>query len=164
MFDEKWLELELPVAYSYDEETGLFAGEQQCTLDVLESELQGRPIFALPGNCTDKKPPVNLSAYHKAKWNGEDWTVVEDYRDTEFYFYDDNGNVLSDKMQDIGPLPAGASLEPLPYNPTEAVLFANLRAARDVRLVEYDNNISQLERELRANPDAVEFINKIIVK
>lgn len=59
-------------AYSYDETTYYYKGEQTCQLDPLESKIQGKEIYLLPGNCTWKKPLKEKEGY-KIKFNGTKW-------------------------------------------------------------------------------------------
>ena len=43
--------------YFYDKETFKYAGSREAVLDVLESQKEGKDIYALPANATFVEPP-----------------------------------------------------------------------------------------------------------
>ena len=79
----------------------------------------------LPNNATHTAP--ELREGHIPRWNGTAWEQVENHKGRAGYV---NGTPFT--VTEYGPLPEGWSdSAPLP---TEAELFARLRAARDARI------------------------------
>lgn len=62
-------------AYKYDANK-YYAGQQECQLDPLETELAGHEVWLLPANCTWEEPLEGKEGY-KIKWNGEAWEYEE---------------------------------------------------------------------------------------
>ena len=62
-------------AYKYDENK-YYAGQQECQLDPLETELAGHDVWLLPADCTWEEPLEEKEEY-KIKWNGEAWEYEE---------------------------------------------------------------------------------------
>lgn len=140
-------------AYQYDA-SGYYAGEV---------DDYGGP---LPNNSTYTTPPVGPWVRQWPRWMGTEWELVPDHRErsattypaslvqggTPFWLPTEGDSYTSPPryMDSLGPLPKGAVTErPEKPAPTEKELFATLRAARDVRLAEYDTLMAQLARWLR---------------
>ena len=140
-------------AYQYDA-SGYYAGEV---------DDYGGP---LPNNSTYTTPPVGSWVRQWPRWMGTEWELVPDHRErsattypaslvqggTPFWLPTEGDSYTSPPryMDSLGPLPEGAVTErPEKPAPTEKELFATLRAARDVRLAEYDTLMAQLARWLR---------------
>ena len=140
-------------AYQYDA-SGYYAGEV---------DDYGGP---LPNNSTYTTPPVGPWVRQWPRWMGTEWELVPDHRErsattypaslvqggTPFWLPTEGDSYTSPPryMDSLGPLPEGAVTErPEKPAPTEKELFATLRAARDVRLAEYDTLMAQLARWLR---------------
>ena len=80
------------IAYHYDDK-GYYIGEMNRQRDPLTSEMEGRDVYLMPGDCTDVKPPKEKEGF-KIKWN----------KDTNKWAYEE---VQKEE-------------EPAPYEPTEA--------------------------------------------
>ena len=74
----------MQTAYKYDEDTKEHIGFQQCQLDPLESEKQGREIYLVPANCTLEIPPEHEAGKAIIFENGG-WQKVADYRGRRAY-------------------------------------------------------------------------------
>lgn len=75
------------IAYRYDF-LGFYAGEVDCQLNPLESKAQGKEVYILPANATEKKP--TLKDGYTPRWNGSKW---EQYaNDKKVYGYTDNAD------------------------------------------------------------------------
>lgn len=74
----------MQTAYKYDKDTKEYIGFQQCQLDPLESERQGREIYLVPANCTLEIPPEREDGKAIIFENGG-WQKVPDYRDRRAY-------------------------------------------------------------------------------
>lgn len=70
-------------AYIYNDE-GYFESEGIAQIDPLESDLQGKKIYIMPANSTDKEPLEPKEGF-KVKWDGEKWIYEEpeEYKPTE---------------------------------------------------------------------------------
>jgi hypothetical protein len=68
----------------------------------------------MPHNCTATAPP-GAAPGRRARWTGQAWEPVEDYRGRAAYRPDGE----SYTVKDWGPLPEGDSLEPPPPTPED---------------------------------------------
>lgn len=88
--------------FHYSPVTGEFTGESAADPSPLE---QG--VWLLPANATfDSPPPAEPG--HKAAWRGDAWALLEDLRGTVIWLPDGTSRIVDQ----LGPLPAGASTEP----------------------------------------------------
>lgn len=74
----------MQTAYKYDKDTKEYIGFQQCQLDPLESERQGREIYLIPANCTPETPP-ELEPGKAIIFEKGGWQKVPDYRGRRAY-------------------------------------------------------------------------------
>lgn len=95
--------------YKYDEITKEFIGVETASLDPLESKTQGKDVFLLPANATDKEPPQKEG--FAAVFVGGVWELKEDNRDREYWLPDDEYGTPARVMKELGPLPEGATFE-----------------------------------------------------
>lgn len=117
-----------------------------------------------PLNAIRGEKPTHRHGYHPvANASRTGWDYIEDHRQhmdskgtktggTSYWLPAEGDDYTSQPryMEILGPLPEGAVTErPEKPAPTEKELFATLRAARDVRLAEYDTLMAQLARWLR---------------
>lgn len=98
-----------PLSYSYDE-NGIFTQTEICSPDHLESEIKGEAVWLIPANATLIEPPASIEKYVRVFKNGV-WTQVEDNRGTEYWLPGDTWQTEPRKMEDLGPLPDGATTE-----------------------------------------------------
>lgn len=118
-----------PVGYGYDADD-IYTAPEPFSIDPLESEIAGEPVWIQPGNTLVVAPGKQRKGY---VWqvDGEVWKEVEDHRGKEGFV---GGEPFTVKK--CGALPDGWSDTPPP--PTADQLFAALRAARDARLARTD--------------------------
>lgn len=97
-----------PTAHGYDD-AGVFTRAETCSPDPLESELAGKAVWLLPANATFMIPPVEAGKV--SVWNGTTWELKEDNRGTKYWLPGDTWQTEPHKMEDLGPLPDGATTE-----------------------------------------------------
>lgn len=89
------------IIYNYDSITFEYIGESQASLDPEESKKQGKDIYLIPANATDKKPP-------KTKTNeicvfDDGWKIEADFRG-KYIVNEDMEPVI---VEEIGSIPEG---------------------------------------------------------
>ena len=97
-----------PTVYGYDDK-GIFTKAEICSPDPLESEQQGEAVWLIPANTTLTAPPSETG--NVAVWNGDAWDLKEDNRGVEYWLPGDTWQTEPHKMEDLGPLPDGATTE-----------------------------------------------------
>ena len=130
MFDISQVDMSLaPRAYCYDND-GIFTHAEAFSLDPLESEMAGEPVWLQPGMSLPVAPGDSKTGF---VWRvaGDAWEEVEDHRGESGYV-----NGVTTEIKEYGPLPDGWSVTPPP--PTADQLFAAMRASRDARLAATD--------------------------
>ena len=95
------------IFYIYDEKTKELIGTQNAFIDPLESEKQGKDVYLIPQNGTDKEPP-KTEKNQAVIFNGDEWEVVADYRGEIYYI-----GTEQHEMKELGDLPKGATFEPV---------------------------------------------------
>ena len=75
------------IAYRYDS-LGFYTGEVDCQINPLESKAQGKEVYILPANATEKKP--TLKEGYTPRWNGSKWEQYAD--DKKVYGYTNNAD------------------------------------------------------------------------
>ena len=102
------------IFYTYDEKTKEFTGTQNAFIDPLETKKQGKNVYLVPANATDKKP-LEHKENQAVIFNGSEWEIVADYRDMIYYI-----GTEQHEMKELGDLPDGATFEPVePEKPLE---------------------------------------------
>ena len=114
-----------PVGYGYDADD-IYTAPEPFSIDPLESEMAGEPVWLQPGN-TLTVPPGELREGYAQQRVGDTWKEVEDHRGKSGYV-----NGQPHEIKEYGPLPDGWSYTLPP--PTEEELFVQLRDARATRL------------------------------
>lgn len=89
------------IIYNYDSITFEYIGESQASLDPEESKKQGKDIYLIPANATDKKPPIPKT--NETVIFDNRWKIVPDYRG--MYMVDKS--MQPKKVEDFGNLPDG---------------------------------------------------------
>lgn len=89
------------IIYNYDSITFEYIGESQASLDPEESKKQGKEVYLIPANATDKKPPKTKTNETVIFDNG--WKIVPDYRG--MYMVDKS--MQPKKVENFGNLPDG---------------------------------------------------------
>lgn len=75
------------IAYRYNS-LMFYIGEVECQLNPLETKAQGKEVYILPANATEKKP--TLKDGYTPRWNGKTWEQYAD--DKKVYGYTDNAD------------------------------------------------------------------------
>jgi hypothetical protein len=70
--------------YNYSASTGEYLGKSEAQLDPLESIKAGTDVFLNLATATLIAPP-EAGANQKAVWQGEQWSLVDDYRGQTYY-------------------------------------------------------------------------------
>lgn len=134
-----------PVGYGYDADD-IYTAPEPFSIDPLESEIAGKPVWIQPGNTLVVAPGKRRKGYAQQR-AGDVWREVEDHRGKEGFV---GGEPFTVKK--CGPLPDGWSETPPP--PSTADLFDQLRALRDLKLREYDAKVAQINRQSRNGMEA----------
>ena len=95
------------IFYTYDEKTKEFTGTQNAFIDPLESKKQGKTVYLIPANATDKKP-LEIKENQAVIFNGSEWEIIADYRNKTYYI-----GTEQYEMKELGELPNGATFEPV---------------------------------------------------
>ena len=95
------------IFYGYDEKTKEYTGTQNAFIDPLETKKQGKNVYLVPANATDKKP-LEVKENQAVIFNGLEWEIVADYRNKTYYI-----GTEQHEMKELGDLPKGATFEPV---------------------------------------------------
>ena len=95
------------IFYTYDEKTKEFTGTQNAFIDPLETKKQGKTVYLVPANTTDKKP-LETKENQAVIFNGSKWEIIADYRNKTYYI-----GTEKYEMKELGDLPNGATFEPV---------------------------------------------------
>lgn len=95
------------IFYIYDEKTKEYIGTQNAFIDPLKTKKQGKKVYLVPANATDKKP-LETKENQAVIFNGDEWEVVADYRGKTYYI-----GTEQHEMKELGDLPKGATFEPV---------------------------------------------------
>ena len=95
------------IFYIYDEKTKEYIGTQNAFIDPLETKKQGKTVYLIPANATDKKP-LEIKENQAVIFNGSEWEIVADYRNKTYYI-----GTKQHEMKELGDLPEGATFEPV---------------------------------------------------
>ena len=95
------------ILYTYNEKTKEFTGAQTAFIDPLETQKQGKEVYLVPSNATDKKP-LEVKENQAVIFNGSEWEIIADYRNKTYYI-----GTEQHEMKELGDLPNGATFEPV---------------------------------------------------
>ena len=95
------------IFYTYDEKTKEYTGTQNAFIDPLETKKQGKNVYLVPANATDKKP-LKAKENQAVIFNGTEWKIIADYRGKTYYI-----GTEQHEMKELGDLPKGATFEPV---------------------------------------------------
>ena len=95
------------IFYIYDEKTKEYTGTQNGFIDPLETKKQGKNVYLVPANATDKKP-LEAKENQAVIFNGSEWEIIADYRNKTYYI-----GTEQYEMKELGDLPNGATFEPI---------------------------------------------------
>lgn len=147
----------MKTAYLYDEKTKEYKSDVNAQLDPLESEKASKNIYLLPANATWLKPIPKDGCV--PVWNGETWDAVEDHRKQEYWLPEDKYGAPAREMNELGPLPEGATLKApeRTLDEVKADKVQRLKAERDAREVEpitYNGNSYDYDDKARERINA----------
>lgn len=100
------------IFYTYDEKTKEYTGTQNGFIDPLETKKQGKNIYLVPANATDKKP-LKTKENQAVIFNGSEWEIIADYRNKTYFI-----GTEQHEMKELGDLPKGATFEPVEHEKT----------------------------------------------
>ena len=73
----------------------------------METKKQGKNVYLVPANATDKKP-LETKENQAVIFNGSEWEIIADYRGKTYYV-----GTEQHEMKELGDLPKGATMEPV---------------------------------------------------
>lgn len=117
------------IFYSYDEKTKEYTGTQNAFIDPLETKKQGKNVYLVPANATDKKP-LETKEKQAVIFNGSEWEIIADYLGTE-----------SHEMKELGDLPKGATFEPVEPEKTLSELKSDKLSELTAITSKFDNQL-----------------------
>ena len=123
------------IFYSYDEKTKEYIGNQNAFIDPLETEKQGKDVYLVPANATDKKP-LETKENQAVIFNGSEWGIIADYRNKTYYI-----GTEQHEMKELGDLPDGATFEPVEPEKTLDELKASKLSELKSIASQYDNQL-----------------------
>ena len=124
------------IFYTYDEKTKEYTGTQNAFIDPLETKKQGKKVYLVPANATEKKP-LKAKENQAVIFNGSEWEIVADYRGKTYYV-----GTEKYEMKELGNLPEGATFEPIKSE--SELSYGKI----EQELVNFDKQISSIKDEL----------------
>lgn len=127
------------IFYIYDENTKEYIGTQNAFIDPLETKKQGKNVYLIPQNSTEKEPP-KTEKNQAVIFNSAEWEVVADYRGKPYYI-----GTKQHEMKELGDLPKGATFEPIePIKTQEEQTLSDTQQA----MTDTSNRIAEIKDEL----------------
>ena len=133
------------VFYSYDEKTKEYTGTQNAFIDPLETKKQGKNVYLVPANATDKKP-LEAKENQAVIFNGSDWEIIADYRNKTYYI-----GTEPHEMKELGDLPNGATFEPVEPEKTLSELKSDKLAELTAITSKFDNQLVNNEMVINSS-------------
>ena len=133
------------IFYGYDEKTKEYTGAQNAFIDPLETKKQGKDIYLVPANATDKKP-LETKENQAAIFNGSEWEIVADYRNKTYYI-----GTEQHEMKELGDLPKGATFEPVEPEKTLNELKADKLSELTAITSKFDNQLVNTDMIIKSS-------------
>ena len=133
------------IFYGYDEKTKEYTGTQNAFIDPLETKKQGKKVYLVPANSTDKKP-LETKENQAVIFNGSEWEIVADYRNKTYYI-----GTEQHEMKELGDLPKGATFEPVEPEKTLDELKSDKLDALTAITSKYDNQLVNNEMVIQSS-------------
>ena len=133
------------IFYIYDEKTKEYTGTQNAFNDPLESKKQGKTVYLVPANATDKKP-LETKENQAVIFNGSEWEIIEDYRNKTYYI-----GTERHEMKELGDLPKGATFEPVEPEKTLDELKSDKLAELTAITSKFDNQLVNNEMIIKSS-------------
>ena len=133
------------IFYIYDEKTKEYTGTQNAFIDPLETKKQGKKVYLVPTNATDKKP-LKTKENQTVIFNGTDWEIVADYRNKTYYI-----GTEQHEMKELGDLPKGATFEPVEPEKTLDELKSEKLAELTAITSKFDNQLVNTDMIIKSS-------------
>ena len=133
------------VFYTYDEKTKEYTGTQNAFIDPLETKKQGKKVYLVPANATDKKP-LETKENQAVIFNSSEWEIVADYRGQIYYI-----GTEQHEMKELGDLPEGATFEPVEPEKTLDELKSEKLAELTAITSKFDNQLVNTDMIIKSS-------------
>ena len=133
------------IFYIYDEKTKEYTGTQNAFIDPLETKKQGKNVYLVPANATDKKP-LDVKENQAVIFNGSEWEIIADYRGKTYYL-----GTEQHEMKELGDLPKGATFEPVEPEKTIDELKSEKLAELSAITSRFDNQLVNNEMIIKSS-------------
>lgn len=133
------------IFYTYDEKTKEYKGTQNAFIDPLETKKQGKNVYLVPANATDKKP-LETKENQAVIFNGTEWEIVADYRNKTYYL-----GTEPHEMKELGDLPKGATFEPVEPEKTLEELKASKLSELIAITSKFDNQLVNTDMIIKSS-------------
>ena len=133
------------IFYIYDEKTKEYTSTQNAFIDPLETKKQGKNVYLVPANATDKKP-LETKENQAVIFNGSEWEIVADYRNKTYYI-----GTEQHEMKELGDLPKGATFEPVEPEKTLDELKSEKLAELTSITSKFDNQLVNNEMVINSS-------------
>lgn len=133
------------IFYIYDEKTKEYIGTQNAFIDPLETKKQGKEVYLVPPNATDKKP-LETKENQAVIFNGTEWEIVADYRNKTYYI-----GTEKHEMKELGDLPKGATFEPVEPEKTLDELKASKLSELTTITSKFDNQLVNTDMIIKSS-------------
>ena len=133
------------IFYIYDEKTKEFTGTQNAFIDPLETKKQGKTVYLVPANATDKKP-LETKENQAVIFNGSEWEIITDYRNKTYYI-----GTEQHEMKELGDLPDGATFEPIEPKKTLEELKSEKLSELTAITSKFDNQLVNNEMVINSS-------------
>lgn len=133
------------IFYIYDKKTKEYTGTQNAFIDPLETKKQGKNVYLVPANATDKKP-LETKENQAVIFNGSEWEIVADYRNKTYYI-----GTEQHEMKELGDLPKGATFEPVEPEKTLDELKSEKLAELTAITSKFDNQLVNTDMIIKSS-------------
>ena len=133
------------IFYTYDEKTKEYIGTQNAFIDPLETKKQGKNVYLVPANATDKKP-LDVKENQAVIFNGSEWEIIADYRNKTYYI-----GTEKYEMKELGDLPKGATFEPVEPKKTLSELKSDKLSELTAITSKFDNQLVNTDMIIKSS-------------
>lgn len=133
------------IFYTYDEKTKELTGTQNAFIDPLETKKQGKDVYLVPANATNKKP-LETKENQAVIFNGDGWEVIADYRGKTYYI-----GTEQHEMKELGELPNGATFEPVEPEKSLSELKSDKLSELTAITSKFDNQLVNNEMIIKSS-------------
>ena len=133
------------IFYTYDEKTKELTGTQNAFIDPLETKKQGKNVYLVPANVTDKKP-LETKENQAVIFNGSEWEIITDYRGKTYYI-----GTEKHEMKELGELPKGATFDPVEPKKTLSELKADKLSELTAITGKFDNQLVNTDMIIKSS-------------